>query len=64
MKNYNKRIQVCSYIKKVETAGIDFITIYKSDVCVHEEKRALSRPKKGVFKPQEGHILGCRRTSS
>jgi len=64
MKNYNKRIQVCSYIKKVEAAGIDFITIYKSDVCIYEEKRALSRPKKGVFKPQEGRVLGCRRASS
>ena len=64
MKNYNKRIQVCSYIKKVETAGIDFITIYKSDVCIHEEKRAFSRPKKGVFKPQEGHVLERRRASS
>ena len=64
MKNYNKRIQVCSYIKKVEAAGIDFINIYKSNVCIHEEKRALSRPKKGVFKPQEGRVLGCRRVSS
>jgi len=64
MKNYNKRIQVCSYIKKVETAGIDFITIYKSDVCIHEEKRALSRHKKDIFKVQEGRVLGCRRASS
>jgi len=57
MKNYNKRIQVCSYIKKVETAGIDFITIYKSDVCIHEEK-------KGLFKTQEGRLQASRRAYS
>ena len=62
MKNYNKRIQVCSYIKKVEAAGIDFITIYKSDVCIYEEKRALSRPKKGVLLKLNGHVLVVSKT--
>ena len=47
-----------------ESEGIGFITNNKSDVCVHEKRRAFSRHKKDVFKPQEGHILGCRRASS
>ena len=64
MKKHNKNTQVYSYIKMEESEGIGFITNNKSDVCVHEKRRAFSRHKKDVFKVQEGRVLGCRRASS